>query len=695
MKRISILVLALAFAGCATQPKTITSNPEVSSSRTIASSHCSPEPCVAIESFNGSQAVFVGQGFSKSGIKSFQVNIYANPPGQAPKEFLNDINTNADGSFSYTTPSGKATYGTKMEVKVLNWEGSGKHWVGTATIAREQEQRQGKQGGQSSGGNGGNGNQRQDPPEYQMDYGKLTDYAVQQARTVANRVAKTYGALENWKYNFAMGYWDGVSSYANSYEARVERDNGLMVGRSRGGDPGYDAGKRAGAGDGNQNGRNIARARFLAIVNSPNAPDVSAESVDPAVKSAPRSYDGVAAPKNACDGVTSRQAELERQLSTEMRVIRFGDDDYGYLTYEEASYSITFRELNRWGSGKYEFIDSWFRNSYAWKEWIENDLGGRYDKVNYRKLNQTQANQFRREFENEYDRSIKEKYYNEKTRPNAVARIRGQWFGEQVTRKQVFDAGCNTGYAETYTPASIRGYGDSYTDGFMSGFKSIVRQYNAGPILTIEGIRLVDGNQNGAFELGESLGIEVGKVTNIGRVAARNIPVKVSGEGLTSTASSETFSVEPSTSQVINKQIMNLATIRGDVIADKDNAVSVSVGTESQSLSYNVSWKGAIQALLKVDPARATSLKNFVLKNIQDEYRTTESAENNIYKDGDSSKMLDLVELYERSPASERAVIRSMGPTIVTWHTNFEDAHNKWTSGKTRKAFAALAARIK
>ena len=667
------MVFAFAFAvsGCATSRKTITQANYPGGRYPASSNECpGDKPCVFIRDFDGSQAVFVGENFKSTKQSSYQVNIYANGT------YLEDVNTNSNGSFSYTTPAGKATYGTRIEVKVLNWEGPGRHWTGSATIERAQPPKQPDQPTQ--------------PPKqtYRMPEDQLIEYAKVQARTVANRVARTYGELEKWKYNFTMGFWQGTTAYEGMYQARVDYDNGVANGRERGEAPGYQAGAGEGRSQGGTRGSSIAQERFRAIVNTGRAPDLNLGEVP-----TPR-FGGLSAPSGVCNSVGTKTSELERQLSNEMRVIRFGDDEYGYLAYDATIYSITFKEIYGYGNGKFEFVDSWFRTDAAWNEWIQNDLGGKYNKVNYRKLESDQASYFRAQFEREYDRSIDEKFYRKKTEYNATANARGQWYGVQIATRQKIDAGCTAGYNERYAPASVRGFTESFQSALRSNFDSTVKAYNSNPYVTIDGLRLVDGNQNGVFELGEAIGVEIGSYTNLGRVAARNLPVQLIGDGLDMLPSSEQISMEPSTSKAVNQKAMNLAKIREDVIADKAQAVTVAIGTMRESLSYTVSWAGAIQALATADSNTAATLKNFVMKNIQDEYVKTENAKEDIYKEGKTSKMLELVLLYERLPENQRATIRSMGPGIVSWQSTYKHAHNKWSTGKLRKNFAALAQRL-
>lgn len=626
---------------------------------------------VQLTSFDGNQATIVGQGFSKSNASSFQVNIYVDG------KFIEDINTNANGSFSYTTPSGRVSARSRIEAKVLNWNGNGNHESFTIALS-------------------GNGQQTPPPreppaePPYRMDPAKLREYGEVQARTVANRVANTYGELERWKYSFTMGYWRGIDDFNGSYTARAVYDSARIDGRNSGGAPGYNAGFQEATSQAGNRGTNEAVARFRFVVNQAVQPDVSVPNI------ATPAFGGLKAPVNACDTVTGVIGSLENRLSIEMRVIQFGDDD-GYLAYDPTAYSIRFNELNVWGHNSYKFVDSWFRKDYAWQEWMNNDLNGKYNKVNYRKMQSDQQAEFRRVFENVYDGVIDEKYYRKQKTPNPLAFARGRWYGTEIAGRQTYDRGCNTGYTEAYTPASVNGYREAYTPAYRARFESTVTYYNTNPVISIDGIQLVDGNQNGVFELGETLGIAIGNVTNLGRVAAKDLRIVMNGDGIDALSNNERVTIEASTSKESNQVAENLARIRNDVIADQSNSVVVSVGATQHSLVYVVSWKRTIQALATASAKEAESLKKFVLQNIQDEYTRMESTQQNIYsekaKKKVSSKLRDLVDFYEALPENQRSNILSMAPAIVTMKEKAQ--HNQWSTGKLRKDFAALAARIK
>ncbi len=631
---------------------------------------------IQLTDFNGNQATVVGQGFENDRQRSYQVNVYVNG------NFVADINTNSNGSFSYTTPSGSVSRGDRLSVKVLNWSGSGNHYERSFTL--------------SGGGGGGNPRPEPDyppaPPPFDMSDYEIRDYADQQARTVANRVTATFGELENWKYNFVMGYWAGIHAYPVSSHTSEYR-SGESWGRANGASDG----RAAGAGHGSElafgHGSGTADARFKEIINTGREPNLSVPSV-----SVPN-FGGLTTDANRCSSANGIMDSLDAQLANEMRQLSWRDGDF-VLTYDSYSelYSLRIREIYGWGADKYDFVDSWAREEYAWDEWHYNRLRGRYDQNNYNRLQPHRQAYFREWFKAIYDSVIDEKFTRVKTRTNYAARARGEWYGVQIAQKLNYDAGCKAGYANEYTAASVGGFRSGYTQSqFNAGFARTSSHYQNNALVSIGDLSLVDENQNGVFELGEEIGIVVGTVANAGRKDANNLPIRMSGAAVQTLNHSHTVTVAKSTSKALNYVAKSLAKVKLDVIADQANVVSVKIGASDHTLSFTVSWQSALQGLATARPGDAgtAALKDFVLKNIKDEYTKAEASENNLYsvKNGPQpSKLRTLVDFYKSLPANQREVIKSMAPTIIAMQETH--VNNKWKTGTLRKNFKALAEQI-
>ena len=69
------------------------------------------------------QITVIGKGFNSDEQKSYQVNFYIS------SDFIADINTNDNGSFSYTFPKGLLANNSTIIVKVLDYNAPGKHFI--------------------------------------------------------------------------------------------------------------------------------------------------------------------------------------------------------------------------------------------------------------------------------------------------------------------------------------------------------------------------------------------------------------------------------------------------------------------------------------------------------------------------------------------------------------------------------------
>ncbi len=88
------------------------------------------EGSVTVEALDYGQVRVVGKNFVDSKTNDDQVNIYKNG------DFLNKVNLNSNGSFSYTSPKNTFTNNDKITVKVLQYYGNGDHAVFTGTYKK-------------------------------------------------------------------------------------------------------------------------------------------------------------------------------------------------------------------------------------------------------------------------------------------------------------------------------------------------------------------------------------------------------------------------------------------------------------------------------------------------------------------------------------------------------------------------------
>ncbi|MEW6056802.1 MAG: hypothetical protein AB1540_09315 [Bdellovibrionota bacterium] len=601
-------------------------------------------------SYSNGQLTIVGQGFDKTGARSYQVNIYVND------RFLADINTNSNGSFSYTTPRGSVEPGDRVRVSVLNYNGSGAHKNHNYTVR------------------GGGGHKPDphpglpDPPRRGYSEREIREYANQQARTVANRVVKTYGALENWKYNFVDGFWQGFEAYQleSRYSGSAEYRRGIDEGQRQGETSGYQAGQSAA-----ENQAAVAHqeavARFRAVLDRDGVTPDTARVDVPQIM-----FSGLQAPAQNAGSVESILDQLNEDLQRELRRLSWSYDAF-VLTYDLWEGQWTLRNVYGYGgSGKYAFVDGMFRGERAFSEWKSNRLGGRYDYNIYQKMDYSEQSSFQRYFIDIYEDVIREKYYgsDEPRRRNHDAYARGLFYGERAGRERALYAGRIAGYASSYTPASVSGFNRTFEAAYVRNFHQTVDRFNSSAVIEVQDARLVDENKNGVYEPGERIGLQINRMANLGRQAAHNLPVALESKELLRGAVG-TVALEASSTLRSPVLVQGLAQLSADVEADSILSVTARVGSASLALSLKtVSWQQVMETLTQSGSHSGfDSLSQYVLTNLRAEWLDCLQAGKNWYSkgkpDGTRTRLEQLVEHSKRLSANQRQNIRALYPQIL------------------------------
>lgn len=609
-------------------------------------------------STSGDQVIVKGSGFNPNLDKKYQVNVYV------AGDFLGSTWTE-NGSFSYTTPKGKVSDGDKLTVKVLDFKGPGNHYAESKNV--------------NFSGNNPN------PPAPVISENKLRENADQQARTVANRVAATYGRAENWKYNFVNGYWMGMGRYSasNPYnDSNPDYRRGALVGAAEGTGPGREAGISQAQSTGNNMGASDAKMRFAAIVDTGRSPDLTINL--PRVDYRPQL-------PNLTDDISRDLMDDERLFRTEIAQISFREGSFVVVlidTFESRDSWTLARVYQYGGENRYSFIDSWFRGSYAYDEWKQNRLGGAYDYNIYNKLTPSQKDRFADYFRSIFDRVIDEKYARERNKLNPVALERGVYYGIRAGSKLAFRRGYNQSYKESFTSAAIRSFQRDFRENYESRFEQTSQYYMQNPVLEVKTARMSDDSGDGIFEIGESVGVSVLKVVNYGRVAASDLRVRINGQkGIDPTRKVGTFELAASSSNAKPLLFTGLATINDQIESNKQIPVRTEIAGTPRDLALLVSWNLILDkfgSLSSTDPEFA-QMRKYVLKELKAEWLASFKARDNWFKsgkkpDGSNTKILDLVNLFEskkqdtlRGLRDDLVAIKNSGGGLhpfLRWHYN-------------------------
>ncbi len=578
---------------------------------------------------------------------SYQVNFYKG------RDFLKSINT-SNGSFSYTSPSKTFKNNDKMFVKVLNFYGSGKHFEKSWT--------------------------------YKGSYSDISDekirnYANQQARTVANRVANTYGLRENFKYNFVKGFWSGYQEFLRFADPGEPGygfyRRGYLVGLSEGGLAGARAGKIDAKNNADKKGLVDANERFLAAVDK-GEPDTTV--IIPNLDS----YNG-ANLRPDVPSVYDHLDDLQGDFSRRLREYYWEYDGFRLIDFE-IRWKLRFVYDS---SGKYKFLDTYFRGEYAYGEWRNNRLGGKYDYNIYNKLDADQKRFFIRNFKNIYDRVIDEKFYRVRNRPNRKAFIFGEGYGFQTGKKVVRDRGYQDGYQKSSNESSIIIYKESFPGFYTDAFNKRVDYLAANPALILNDIVFVgEVFPSGTMEL------VVRNIVNYGGVNFKGAP-SLRGSGVTQTSSKAIELDRLSSNQGQEIKSGNILKINSDVSVGSGGAISVKLGGTTKNVSFKVSWNNVLKnASLNssLSDSQKETLKNYIFNTIKAEWDSQRGTSRNDYKDGKNSLLHQIVSFVNANPEA-RGYFRSLSSKIDKIPPS-KVASIKFTLKARKKAFKKLVKKL-
>jgi len=385
-------------------------------------------------------------------------------------------------------------------------------------------------------------------------------------------------------------------------------------------------------------------------------------------------------------------AELNEKLQSEMANLTWEYDGYS-LSYSSLSDPWSIQRVYGYGgSGKYQFIDSWFRNDYALSEWKNNRLGGRYDSALYQKLDFHQQNQFENDFQESYRNVIEAKFWKASKELNPAAQALGVGYGAAAARKLAHQQGFRAGSLETFRNASIQGFFREYRTSFTSAFNQTVDYYQTHPVLHLDDVKIVDGNRNGFFENGEEISLQIGKLVNEGRVDTEKMEIRVSGDGIVPAAKPVTVSVTKSASQ--SMLLVPSIGKTPPIEIDTNYTVQVSVGGVSTRVSYQLTWEQIL--VLFGTKEQGTEIfanyQKYILHMLSNDWRHTLKVGGDPYKRATAETLLGRLVLFYQSGGNQRAhdYLRDLSSDIYRIQETGGGMHPF-----VRKAYRKLAAKIR
>ena len=475
-------------------------------------------------------------------------------------------------------------------------------------------------------------------PRKEIDSAKVRNYATQAANFFANRVVDIYGKVENYKYNFYLGFRKAAALYTNlgiSIQNLPQYSVGKQSGLTQGYQQGFNSGKAKGESDGMYLGQKAASSRFRSAVGNPNALDVT-----PGDAPNGNDFDGLS-PSLSTPDIRNSISNYNNDFYNELRSGYAFDSEVDFdsdLSGRLYGASIDISDFYSWNNYKNDVLLSYWKSENAFALFLSkrliksssvdynkvkanNELVAKYKEITdptlYKDADQNKQI-YKSAFVNQYDNVIDDKWNNEVYgKTNNSAQLRGEFYFTQAIQAYAQNVGYNEGYAQKYTKASKDGYSKVVGSAYLNKFDQTVNYYTNNAVFADLEMELMNQEGKKVFAIIDSVIPVVKNIVNLGKVSGKLTVSISSTSGVLNSAANTTLEIEvPSLSQVKNSQSLGtISQISSQVIADGNYQVTVSTSAGSQTLPIEVSWFQTIKQVTKDSAQRQQILVKY-LSNI-------------------------------------------------------------------------------
>lgn len=526
-------------------------------------------------------------------------------------------------------------------------------------------------------------------PRKEMDPKKVKNYAEQAANFFANRVVDIYGRVENYKYNFYVGFKKAASFYSNlgiSVQNLPQYGQGMENGLSQGYNDGYLHGQQKGASDGKYLGRREAINRFSSAVQNENSLNIT-----PGSEPDTTNYSGISPSLGNPDlnaKLIEHNGEYYSEITSEHNFsneVEFDSDLTNYLY----GHRVSLGDYYSWNDYKNEVLFSYWKSENAFSLFLSKRLikssSVDYNKVKanneliakYREITdpslykdaEENKRLYRHTFINQYDDVIGTKWNNEVYgRPNHSAQARGEYYFTKAIQAYARDLGYRNGYIQNYVPRSIQGYKTSIAPAYFQSFNDTVQYYSNNPV--IENIQLAIENQDGknSFAVIDNIIPVLTTAVNLGKVPGK-IRVQVQQNQNLNNASNTTLEIEiPGLTRVTSKkQLGVISTVSTNVKPDETVDIVLNTNLGNQTLRLSTPWHQTIHQTAKDTPQRQQILVQYLSQHLGKEMKDMRSVfKKNRYKHEPNTTLAGkFVATYMTLSQEERQILNKFQPAIV------------------------------
>ncbi|MCK6598290.1 MAG: hypothetical protein L6Q37_08000 [Bdellovibrionaceae bacterium] len=527
-------------------------------------------------------------------------------------------------------------------------------------------------------------------PRKEIESAKVKNYATQAANFFANRVVDIYGKVENYKYNFYLGFRKAAALYTNlglSVQNLPQYSSGKQLGLTQGYQQGFNSGKAKGESDGIYFGQKAAAARFRSAVGNSNSLDVTP---------------GDAPNGNDFEGLTPSLSNPDIRTS----ISNYNNDFYnelrsGYSFDTEVDFdsdlngrlygaSIDISDFYNWNNYKNEVLLSYWKSENAFSLFLSkrliksssvdynkvkanNELVAKYKEITdptlYKDAEQNKQI-YKSAFVNQYDNVIDDKWNNEVYgKTNNSAQIRGEFYFTQAIQSYAQTVGYNEGYVQKYTKASKDGYSKVVGTAYLNKFDQTVNYYTNNAVFEDLQMELVNQEGKKFFAIIDSVIPVVKNIVNLGKVSGKLTVSISSTSGVLNSAANTTLEMEvPSLSQLKNSQPFGtISQISSQAIADGNYQVTMATSAGNQTLPIEVSWFQTIRQVTKDSAQRQQILVKYLSNTLGKEMTDMKSVfKKNKYKSEPQNTFAGkFVTSFTALPPQEKQILNQFQASIV------------------------------
>lgn len=527
-------------------------------------------------------------------------------------------------------------------------------------------------------------------PRKEMDPKKVQIYAEQAANFFANRVVDIYGRVENYKYNFYLGFKRAAALYSNlgiSIQNLPQYSDGKQTGLSAGYQDGYRSGQQKGTQDGNYLGKQTAVNRFQNAVGHDADLDIT-----PGSGPNGQDFQGLV-PSLSNPDLTVKLQSYNNDYYSEIRTEYSFDAEVDFdsdLSGNIYGASISLSDYYAWNDYKNDILFSYWKSENAFSLFLSKRLI-KNSSVDYNKVKAnneliakfkeiTDSSQYkdadenrriyRNTFINQYDDVIGNKWNREVyQRSNPTAQTRGEYYFTKAIKAYAYDVGYKQGYSANYTERSMQGYQNTVGPAYFQSFNNTVTYYSQNPV--IENVQLSLSNQEGknTFAAIDNAYVILSSAVNYGKVAGK-IRVQLFANSLLSPTANNLIEMElPGLTRITKVQNLGaIGNVSTEVKPDGQEEILLKTNLGDMRVTLSTPWKQNVQQIAKDTPQRQQIIAQYLSNHLGKEMQAMKSVfKKNKYKSEPENTLAGkFVEAYKVLSPNEKQALNPYQSTIVS-----------------------------